>query len=82
MYPLMLKRLILTGSTLRPRTPAEKAKIGAALKEKVWPKLEDGTVRPVLYRTFPLTEADQAHALMESSEHIGKIALFVRDASS
>ncbi len=73
--PMMLKRLTLTGSTLRPRTVAQKAAIAQALHQKVWPLLETGKVRPVIYQTFPLTEASAAHALMESSKHIGKIML-------
>jgi putative PIG3 family NAD(P)H quinone oxidoreductase len=74
---VMRKRLTLTGSTLRPRSLAEKAAIAAQLREKVWPKLEEGTIRPLVHQTFPLAEADKAHALMESGEHIGKIALVV-----
>lgn len=77
MFPVMTKRLTLTGSTLRARPVADKAAIAAQLREKVWPRLEGGSVRPVLYRTFPLAEAAAAHALMESSEHIGKIVLAV-----
>jgi NADPH2:quinone reductase len=77
--PVMRKRLTLTGSTLRPRSVAEKSAIGAELREKVWPLLSAGTVKPMIYRTFPLAEAAQAHALMESSEHIGKIALLARN---
>lgn len=73
--PMMLKRLTLTGSTLRPRTVAQKAEIARALHEKVWPLLEAGKVRPVIYQTFPLTEIAAAHALMDSSRHIGKIML-------
>jgi len=77
--PVMRKRLTLTGSTLRPRSVAEKSAIGAELREKVWPLLSSGKVKPMIYRTFPLAEAAQAHALMESSEHIGKIALVARN---
>lgn len=75
MYPVMVKRLTLTGSTLRPRPVADKAAIAARLKERVWPLLEDGSIRPIVFRTFPLEEAAASHALMESSAHIGKIAL-------
>lgn len=75
MTKVMTKRLTLTGSTLRPRSVAEKGAIAAALREKVWPLLEAGTVAPVLFETFPLAEAAAAHALMESSAHIGKIML-------
>ena len=73
--PVMVKRLTNTGSTLRPRTVAEKGAIAQALKEHVWPLLESGRVRPVISQVFPLEQAAQAHALMESSEHIGKIVL-------
>src|SRR5882672_7915639 len=69
------RRLTITGSTLRPRTAAEKGEIAAALRKDVWPLLEKGTVKPVVYRTFPLADAAAAHALMESSEHVGKIVL-------
>ena len=69
------RRLTITGSTLRPRTPLEKGAIAAALREEVWPLLDSGRVKPVIYRTFPLRDAAAAHRLMESSEHIGKIVL-------
>jgi len=75
--PMMLKRLTLTGSTLRARPVADKAVIASALKNKVWPLLDAGTVRPQIYKTFALDQAAAAHALMESSEHIGKIMLQV-----
>jgi NADPH:quinone reductase len=74
---LMVKRQTLTGSTLRPRSVAEKGAIAAALRQQVLPLLEGGKVKPVLYRTFPLAQADEAHRLMESSAHIGKIVLVV-----
>jgi NADPH:quinone reductase len=77
--PVMRKRLTLTGSTLRPRSVAEKAAIAAQLHEKVWPLLSKGQIKPVIYKTFPLAEAAAAHALMESSEHIGKIVLTARN---
>jgi NADPH2:quinone reductase len=77
-FPVMTKRLTLTGSTLRARPIADKAAIAGRLREKVWPLLAAGRVRPVLHQSFPLTEAGAAHALMESSGHIGKIALKVR----
>jgi NADPH2:quinone reductase len=76
-YTVMQKRLTITGSTLRPRSVAEKGVIADALRAKVWPLIEAGKVRPVLYKTFPLAEASAAHALMESSAHIGKIVLDV-----
>jgi NADPH:quinone reductase len=71
----MLKRLTLTGSTLRPRSLAKKAEIAAALREKVWPLLDSGAVKPMLHATFPLEQAQAAHELMESSAHLGKIVL-------
>ena len=67
--------LTITGSTLRPRSIEEKAGIAAALRREVWPLLESGQVKPIVYRTFPLAAAPAAHRLMESSEHIGKIVL-------
>jgi NADPH2:quinone reductase len=73
--PIMLKRLTLSGSTLRPRTVTEKASICRALEEKVWPLIARGEIRPQIYRTFALEDAARAHALMESGEHIGKIVL-------
>lgn len=75
---IMQRRLTVTGSTLRPRSVAEKAVIANALREKVWPLLDAGTVKPVMFKTFALAEASKAHALMESSKHIGKIALEVK----
>jgi NADPH2:quinone reductase len=72
---LLRRRLVITGSTLRPRSVAFKAAIARALKKFVWPWLEAGRVRPVIHRVFPATEAAQAHALMESSQHIGKLVL-------
>jgi len=74
---VMMNRLTLTGSTLRPRTVAEKGEIAAALRREVWPLLEEGRVKPLVTRTFPLADAAAAHALMESSAHIGKIVLLV-----
>ena len=74
---VMLKRLTITGSTLRPRTVEEKARIAASLREKAWPLIEAGRVRPVMAESFPLEDAASAHALMESSSHIGKIVLMV-----
>jgi len=72
---LMMRRQTITGSTLRPRPVAEKAAIARNLRDKVWPLIEAGKVRPVIDRTFPLAEAAAAHRLMESSAHIGKILL-------
>ena len=73
--PMMVKRAWLTGSTLRPRSVADKAAIAAALTETVWPMLEAGTVRPLIHATLPLEEAAEAHRRMEESAHIGKIML-------
>jgi putative PIG3 family NAD(P)H quinone oxidoreductase len=72
---LMTKRLTWTGSTLRPRTVEEKASIARALEAEVWPLFAEGKVRVPIHATFPLAEAAKAHALMESSAHIGKIVL-------
>ncbi len=77
LLPVMLKRLSITGSTMRPRSDAEKAAIAAGLREKVWPLLGAGHAAPVIHAVFPLAEAAKAHALMESSAHIGKIVLAV-----
>jgi NADPH2:quinone reductase len=74
---MMLKRLHHTGSTLRSRSVADKAAIARAVEEKVLPLLASGKVKPLLYKTFPLKDAAAAHALMESSTHIGKIVLTV-----
>lgn len=76
---LMMKRLTHTGSTLRPRTIAEKAGIARQLEAHVWPLLAAGRCRPVMFRSFPLNEAASAHALMESNAHVGKIVLEVGD---
>ncbi|MFC7395852.1 NAD(P)H-quinone oxidoreductase [Chelatococcus sp. GCM10030263] len=72
---LMTKRLTWTGSTLRPRSVAEKGEIARSLEAKVWPLLTAGRVKPVIHATFPLAEAAKAHALMETSAHVGKIVL-------
>ena len=76
--PIMVKRITFTGSTLRPRTVAQKAAIAQDLHKQVWPLLESRKVRPVIHATFPLNDAKLAHELMESSKHIGKIMLEVR----
>ena len=73
--PIMLKRLTVTGSTLRPRTVEQKAAIARALEAKVWPLLEAGTVKPIVHSRFPLSDAAGAHRLMESGAHVGKIIL-------
>ena len=75
---ILRRRLTITGSTLRPRTVEFKATVAQALRQKVWPLIETGKIRPVIYRTYPLEEAAAAHALMESGEHVGKIMLSVR----
>lgn len=74
---IMSKRLTFTGSTLRPRPIADKAEIADALRAKVWPLLDGGKIKPVIDSTFPLAEANKAHARMESSGHVGKIVLTV-----
>jgi len=76
--PIMIKRLTFTGSTLRPRTVAQKAAIAQELLNHVWPLIESGKVKPVIHATFPLKDAKLAHQLMESSKHIGKIMLEVK----
>lgn len=77
LLPVMLKRLVITGSTLRARDTAFKADIAKNLFENVWPLLNYGQIKPIIHATFPLTEAAKAHALMESGQHIGKIVLTV-----
>ena len=72
---VLRRRLTLTGSTLRPRSVAFKAAIATALRQQVWPWIEQGRVRPVIERVFEAADAAAAHALMESSQHVGKIAL-------
>jgi NADPH:quinone reductase len=72
---VLRRRLTITGSTLRPRPVAFKAAIAASLREKVWPLLASGAVRPVIHGTFPAAQAAQAHALMESNRHVGKMVL-------
>ena len=74
---IMLKRLTHTGSTWRARAVADKAAIARALEAKVCPLIAAGKVKPVIYRTFALAQASAAHALMETSTHIGKIVLTV-----
>ena len=75
---ILFRRLTITGSTLRPRSVEYKSAVAQALHQRVWPLLESGAIRPVIYRTFPLVEAAQAHTLMESSTHVGKIVLEIR----
>jgi NADPH2:quinone reductase len=77
MNVLMLKRLTLTGSTLRVRTLAQKAAVAEGVRRNIWPLLAERRVRPIIHATFPLAEAAEAHRMMESSKHIGKIVLTV-----
>ncbi len=72
---VLRRRITITGSTLRPRPIAFKAAIAAALRRTVWPLIEAGKIKPVIHQVFPATQAAQAHALMESGQHIGKIVL-------
>jgi putative PIG3 family NAD(P)H quinone oxidoreductase len=74
---VMVKRQTITGSTLRPQSVAQKGAIARALEEKVWPLVASGQVRPLIHATFPLEQAAEAHRLMESSAHLGKIVLTV-----
>jgi NADPH2:quinone reductase len=75
--PVMVRRLTITGSTMRPRTTAQKGAIAAELRQKVWPALDAGRCAPAIHATFPLAQAADAHRLMESSRHVGKIVLTV-----
>lgn len=75
--PLMQKRITFTGSTLRPRTVEQKGAIARALRAHVWPRLQNGGIRPVIHATFPLAQAGAAHAELERGEHVGKIVLLV-----
>jgi NADPH:quinone reductase len=72
---VMRRRLTITGSTLRPRPVEFKGAIARSLREKIWPLIEAGRIKPEIYKTFPLEQAADAHRLMESSQHIGKIVL-------
>jgi len=74
---VMVNRLTLTGSTLRPQSIANKARMAQGLKDKVWPLLEAGTIRPIIYKTFPLKDAAGAHAELERADHVGKVMLAV-----
>ena len=77
MNELMRRRLTMTGSTLRPRPVEFKGAIARHLRERIWPLIEAGRIKPVVYKTFPLEQASEAHKLMESSQHIGKLVLTV-----
>jgi NADPH2:quinone reductase len=72
---VLRKRLSITGSTLRARSVAYKGQLARALREKVWPQIEAGRIKPVIHQVFPAAKAGEAHALMESSTHVGKIVL-------
>ena len=74
---VMRRRLTISGSTLRPRPVEFKGRIAARLRERIWPLIEAGRIRPQVFRTFPLEQAGEAHRLMESSQHIGKLVLTV-----
>jgi len=79
LMPIMARRLTVTGSTMRPRTTAQKGVIADQLRARVWPLLDEGRCGPVIHSVFPLAQAAEAHRLMESSAHIGKIMLTVAD---
>jgi NADPH2:quinone reductase len=74
---LMMKRLTFTGSTLRARSSEEKARIALTMQQAIWPELQKGRLLPIIHAEFPLAQAEQAHRLMESSQHVGKIVLKV-----
>jgi NADPH2:quinone reductase len=74
---VMVNRLTLTGSTLRPQSVESKGRMARGLKEKVWPLLEAGKVKPIIYKTFPLEDAAGAHAELERADHVGKVMLTV-----
>ncbi|KAK8805675.1 hypothetical protein WA158_002331 [Blastocystis sp. Blastoise] len=73
--PILLKRLVITGSTLRSRTPENKAQISQDMLKDVWPLIENGQIKPIIYKTLPLEQACEAHKIMESNKHIGKLIL-------
>ncbi|MDG1308412.1 MAG: NAD(P)H-quinone oxidoreductase [Porticoccaceae bacterium] len=75
LLPLMLKQLVLTGSTLRAQPLQNKARIAAGVESQVWPLIAEGKFKPIVHSSFPLRQASEGHALMESSQHIGKIVL-------
>ena len=77
LFDVMRRRLTITGSTMRPRTTAQKGAIARDLREKVWPALDAGRAGPVIHGVFPLDQAADAHRVMESSVHIGKLVLDV-----
>jgi len=77
LMPVQIKRLILTGSRLRPRDAEEKARLAAAVERDVWPLIARGAFRPIVDKTFPLAEAAEAHAYLEAGDHLGKVVLTV-----
>ena len=77
--PILKRGLRLIGSTLRSRTTEMKGQILAGLEERIWPAIETGLIRPVIYKRFPIREAEQAHAVLERGENIGKVVLTIRD---
>ena len=77
LVPLMQKRITVTGSTLRPRSVQQKAVIAGALRAHVWPLLDSGKIRPLIHAMIPLAHAAEAHTVMESGAHIGKIVLAI-----
>ena len=74
---VMVNRLTLTGSTLRPQSIANKGRMAEGLRTKVWPLLETGKIRPIIYKTFPMKDAAGAHAELERANHVGKVMLKV-----
>jgi NADPH2:quinone reductase len=78
---VLRRRLTITGSTLRQRPVAFKAALAKTLRERVWPLLSSGAVRPVIFKVFPAAQAAQAHELMESGQHVGKIVLSWAEAA-
>ena len=76
--PIMLHRLTVTGSTLRPRTVEEKAGIAAELRERIWPLLESGKIKVVIHKVFEFSQVAEAHRMLERGEHAGKIVLRLR----
>ena len=77
LLPVQRKRLILTGSTLRPRDSDEKARLAGVVEQQVWPLVESGAFRPIIDKTFPLAQAAEAHAYLEAGDHLGKVVLTV-----
>ena len=77
LLPVQRKRLVLTGSTLRPRDADEKARLAAVVETEVWPLIESGAFRPIIDKTFPLARAAEAHAYLEAGDHLGKVVLTV-----